>query len=464
MIRFSCVCGEKFEVPAECAGDELQCPACRRLVTVPHLGEIDSIADDGTLKLNEAEPNAVELDAKMRAFGYRDDMRRNVDEFLLAGDDEHKPDEPPRRVAPRYDPETGELVTEIGVREDIKRDQPQDIPLATQTLGYSTAKVIEPRAEMCWYDMPWRILTSHSLMAILFVFVAHALIYLGLLLPAFGILFIPLLFAIALTIIAHYCNVIEEFGPHHANHVPVMLRNVSFSEDVLHPLYAVCVSIVFAFGPVIILKICGLGPSSVYPWFWWAAMTYGAFVFLANVFTAVCSGALQNMLPKYALSVIRVAPVRYFLALVLFVVACEAYLLALSRLAFTSPMLLATSRAFPWNQFIITAGVTFAFFAIAIYCMHLSMVWMGFIYRTHYQRLNWIYQRHQKDERNDTNARLAQMRRAGDPRVSGGVRQQQHRRGMNEQDRIAFAREANTQRSFKGEAAPKQINSEMPNS
>ena len=49
MIHFVCICGEPFDVPAELAGESLQCPACLRLVDVPLLGQAGSFEDDGTV-------------------------------------------------------------------------------------------------------------------------------------------------------------------------------------------------------------------------------------------------------------------------------------------------------------------------------------------------------------------------------------------------------------------------------
>lgn len=418
MIHFSCACGEKFEVSDDRAGDDMQCPACKRLLSVPRLGEIDWLADDGTLKLVEAESPKSDLESKFLAFSHSNDMRNDVEEFLLVGEGGEKPDQPPRRIAPRYDPETGELVTDIPIKEaPHAAPPPQDVPLATPTLNYSSGNSPNATSEIRWYHMPWHLLTGRSLMAMLFVFLTHVLIHVGLMLPGFSILLVPFLLVVALSIIAHYCNVMEEFGPHHADDVPVLLRNVSFSEDVLRPLSSILVAAAFSFGPATLLQLFGLGPGSNYPEAWWTAMALGTFVFPAALFTVACSGALQNMLPHRALSVIVVEPFRYLLVVLVLLAGCTAYGLALSRLTIVQPIVLTTAAPLPVGRFLISTGGIYLLFATSVYLMHLAAAWMGFIYRTHHPKLNWVLQQHEQTDRTDTNARLAEMRRRGDPRV-----------------------------------------------
>jgi len=275
--------------------------------------------------------------------------------------------------------------------------------------------------------------------------------------PVLGILLVPIAFLIFLSIVAHYCNVIEDFGPHESDRVPVLLRNVSFSEDIVHPLYALGIAILAAFGPAIVLKLFGLGPSSGHAGVFWVSMAWGFFVLPAGVFTTVCSGALQNMLPQHALSVIVVAPVRYLLVVTMFGVACAAYVVALGGITITGVATLIGSGSVGFKAIAVAAGVTYLFCALAIYCMHLSTAWLGFIYRTHYAKLNWIYQRFERDHRTDTNARLAEMRKRGDPRIHAGVRKQQQQQNETKEDRLAFVRAADAQRRAESKSNLSQL-------
>ena len=91
------------------AGGSLQCPKCSRLVSVPTLDDLNTLNPDGTYNLDVvAEP---EHPAEKRR-GSRDHMlppdaatprSMGVQEIPLEAIE-------PARVAPRYDPITGELI------------------------------------------------------------------------------------------------------------------------------------------------------------------------------------------------------------------------------------------------------------------------------------------------------------------------------------------------------------------
>lgn len=402
MIRFGCPCGEKFEVPESLAGDSFQCPRCRRLVDVPMLSDLQAINEDGTLKLTDAEPVRPELARKMQVFSHRDDLRNTPDDLLGVGAD---PSEGvPHRHSPRYDPETGELVVPIDLRADPAIDHPEDIPMASPVLGYSNAAAPNAgkRQTLRWWAMPWHLLTGLSLMAMLFVFLAHVAVDIMLLIPGFNILLLLPALAIVIATIAHYCNTVEEIGPHDMDDVPVYLRSVSLSEDILHPFYAFAISAIYALIPLWLALAFGMRPIfESHPWVLNAFLGLAGLVFPAILFTAICSGALQNLMPQRIASVVIAAPAQYALATAAFWAACVAYAGAFSQMDFASIAVLQTAGGhMRWGPLAAHVGTVYAFFGIAIYLMHLGAAWLGLIYRTHYEKFNWVLQRHEPKNRN----------------------------------------------------------------
>lgn len=420
MISFACTCGEKFDVPETMAGDEFQCPRCMRLVDVPQLSELGMIAEDGTFNLYDLEPNPTDLAGKMAAFGQREDVRRNIDEFLASNAVPADAAPPPNLHGPRYDPETGERVMPVELRVDPVIDTPHAIPMATPVLSYSSGPASPNEVSTAiWWQMPVRLVTGMNLFAIVFVFFAHVVVQIILSIPGANFILSPfVLFAVPL-ILAHYCNTMEDFGVSRRDRIPVMFRNGSVGEDLLRPLFNIGLSVALAFGPLLIFMFFAgwpprAGAVTVMVGLFWL----GVFLFPAVIFTATNSGAIQNLLPQRALMVIFIATVRYLWAAAAFGVACVAYLMAFQNFTIASVTALQfASGTIRWTNVAVNAGVVCALLAIAIYTMHLAAAWLGLIYQSHYEKLNWVLQRHEKVNRTDTNAQLADMRRRGDPRL-----------------------------------------------
>lgn len=423
MIRFVCTCGQPFDVADGRVGESLQCPKCHRLVEVPTPEELRSFNPDGTVKLDAAPVHRSDLASKFRAFGAHDDMRVRLD--APAGPVE-APDAPPAYVEPHYDPETGELIRAFEVlppvvavaptRPELTRPEPTIaapqrvlpvLPVEQPLIAYSTpATPPRPRPQpppriLRWWQLPWRLLQGMSGMAILFVFLTHVVLHFFLIVPAANILLLPLSVVIALALVAHYANVIEEFGPRDRDAVPALMRSVSLSEDIIAPLYAVIWAGLFSFAPVLFAAIIGLREEMARsPWLLIAMGAWGAVVFPAAVLTMSTSGALQNLLPAHVFSVIIAAPGRYLLACVAFLVGAAAYALALRELVFTSVNFITrTAGTTLWSDLLKSAALMYGMIIVGIYALHLSAAWLGMIYRTHYEKFNWVWQRHERENR-----------------------------------------------------------------
>src|SRR5688500_7022673 len=165
MIRFTCMCQHRIEVPEDMAGGLTQCVRCGRLNDVPTLSALPYLADDGTYVVDVERPTddpvrLAELSI-IYAKGTTDADGDEIDQRMAAGEltapaaaagdapsDEDGgiplKDEPSRKLrrpaarpAPRYDPETGELIQELELKEDPERPiDPRSIPVAKAAINY----------------------------------------------------------------------------------------------------------------------------------------------------------------------------------------------------------------------------------------------------------------------------------------------------------------------------------------
>lgn len=417
MIHFVCICGEPFDVPAEMAGESLQCPACRRLVDVPRLSDIDAFENDGTVRLNDSHQTPSALVDKLRAFGHRDDMRPSLEEFLIAGTGDPATT-PKERPKPRYDPVTGELMLPVEIAND-ELPPPPPVDTGAPVLGYARtvpqAGLADERGKLNWWAVPWRLLGGWSLMALIIIWAVHVFCMVGVMIPGFNVFFILPAFVIVLIMVAHYTNTIEEFGPNERDNIPVLLRSVSLGEDVIQPLFKCGVSSLYAFFPLLAIAI--FSPPHAfrdYPLLWLAPLGWGLLLFPAALFTMVCGGVVHNLMPQRLLSVVIAAPVRYALASMVFYVALFGYCVALDTIEISPPTALVPSAT--QSQLLKTvanASITAGMFAGVVYLMHLAAAWLGLIYRSKHNDFNWVLQRHERVYRDDVMAKLMNRRTPG---------------------------------------------------
>ncbi|MDB5327133.1 MAG: hypothetical protein JWM57_2702 [Phycisphaerales bacterium] len=417
MIHFVCICGEPFDVPAELAGESMQCPVCMRLVDVPRLSDEGSFEDDGTVRMGNSHQTPSGLGDKFRAFGQHSDMRPDLEDFLLAGTGDPATT-PKARPTPRYDPITGELLLPVEILND-DLPPPPVINTGAPVLGYARtvprAGDRESRVTLHWWAVPWRLLGGWSLMAISIIWGVHVFCTVGVMIPGFNVFFILPAFVITLILIAHYVNTIEEFGPNDRDSVPVLLRSVSLGEDVFHPLFRCLMSGLYAFFPLLVIAI--FSPPHAFRdhwWLWLAPLGWGLLLFPAAIFTTVCGGVLHNLMPQRLLSVVIAAPVRYALASLVFYVALVGYGVAISSIEISPPTALVPSATTgQLLQTVKNTSITVGIFAADVYLMHLAAAWLGLIYRSKHEQFNWVLQRHERVYRDDVMAKLMNRRGKG---------------------------------------------------
>src|SRR5688572_26315802 len=118
MIQFACHCKHMFELEDDMSGGMIQCPECGRLCDVPTADEAKQLESDGTYNLGQTvQPDTL---AKMdEAFGrhYVDNFGNEIDMrgAVVSRRPAQVEEMPigtagPERVAPKYDPVTGELI------------------------------------------------------------------------------------------------------------------------------------------------------------------------------------------------------------------------------------------------------------------------------------------------------------------------------------------------------------------
>ncbi|MGC4032963.1 MAG: hypothetical protein QM754_14745 [Tepidisphaeraceae bacterium] len=416
-----------MEVPAELAGEQLQCPTCRRLVDVPRPGELDAFNDDGTVRMDDAPKQESGLLDKFAAFSGDVDMRPSYDEFVLAGTGPED-EAPRRRPTPKYDPVTGELIVPIEILNDDLPPAPKIDPNAP-VLGYARSAVpgnstVEP-STLTWWNLPWRLLTGMSLMAMIVVFVVHFISSFMMMLPGFFLLWVVPSLLMTLTIIAHYCNTMEDFGPNDRERVPVLLRSASFEEDVFRPLFLFGSAVAYSFGPLILVAM--FSPKGFFEHNEWAfvgLLAWAMLVFPLSVFTTVCGGTLHNLMPHRMASVVKAAPLKLMMASFTVWLAMAAYLTAWQFIEVRGPSAFAATMPSTSDllHMLVDLTLTYGAYAAAVYLMHVGAGWLGLIYRDHHADLDWLLQRHEKVYRQEAMSEL--FRRRGRPVVTPGERRQ----------------------------------------
>ncbi|HEY2585107.1 MAG TPA: hypothetical protein VGI81_05020 [Tepidisphaeraceae bacterium] len=409
MIEFPCICGYAFEVPEELSGSEIQCPECRRLCDVPTHTELKQIELDGTYKMDEPaplrDPDEVVADLTyIYQKGVRDadgneiDLRLTPEERGLVGIGEPiplDPDAKPMDHAPRYDPETGELIEPIELQDSAGHAPPVDpstIPMAKAVFNYATG---EAARRPGFFKIFVHLFAPLNLAVMLGIYCIHALLWPLLVVCLAGIMFLvvatPFLIG---AILAHYGCIIEDAGPFERDELPRPLRDVGWYEDLWAPFCNVFGSLLLCYGAVVLLPLVTRGVPEFEPIAWAMQIALGAigtYFFPAVLLTLQTSGTVLNLRPDRLMGVIIACGRDYFLTLIIWVIAGGLYAWGWvgSALALTQmlvPMVLPV-----WlSSFALTAAVL----ALGIFGMHYFCMILGMLYRLHYDRFPWIFQRH----------------------------------------------------------------------
>ena len=411
MIEFPCICGHRFQLPDDQAGGLIQCPRCSRLNDIPTLTELSQIGPDGTYKIEAAHQRDSQAAAADMAYVYQkglyDNQGREIDLRLTPAESAEigvgepiplAPEAPsPRIGAPRYDPETGELIAPLEIRTEGHNaaEQPVDpsaVPMARAVVNYATG---EAARKPGFLRIFMHLLDPMNLAVMIGVFAMHVLFWPMLLVVMTGIFFLLVgMPFVAGAIVAHYGNVIEDAGPFERDELPRPLRDLGWYEDLWSPFCAVFCSLMYCYGPsVIAIEAMDYLPH-LRPIGMMIAATcggLGTFVFPAVLLTLQTSGTILNLRPDRLLAVIAACGRDYFLTLVIWVIAGSLYAIGWGGTSLWIMNLIHDLNLPAWmTSFVTTAPIL----AAAVFMMHYFCMVEGMLYRVHYHAFPWVLQRH----------------------------------------------------------------------
>jgi hypothetical protein len=260
MIQFPCRCGNLFRLDDEEAGTSLQCPKCGLLNDVPLLGELASLAEDGTYKLDDAPPAPkprLEVADLVQGLGidpndYKAseiDLRLTPQQVAAIG-----APSPTTAPPPRYDPETGELIREMNFRDSAGgkgKTSPKDIPFAKPAITYGHSRTAFSDS---WRGSIRALCEPINIVVMTIAIAAQLFTFIGIMYSIRMGFFIMtgFLFLFQLLLIAHFGNVVDETGVEEREDLPRLLRDLRFYEDIWSPLVAMLGSIFVCYAPALV--------------------------------------------------------------------------------------------------------------------------------------------------------------------------------------------------------------------
>ena len=416
MIRFSCHCGHKFEVDDDQAGGDVQCTACGLLNDVPHLGDLPTLAEDGTFRVAEPlprEPGRVGRLSYIYQRGTTDRAGEEIDLRRQPEDDEGLGGEaadidlarPSRVDAPRYDPETGELIRAIDVREGyayIENAPPAQRPAPAPVIPFA-----EPALR--YASKGAELGRSHGLLLELFqpgnaavmasVFIAHVIgglmhLFLFMICAAFSLaagFYLPawpfnLLFWL---VVAHYGNTVREMGVEEIDELPRPLGSLAIFDDILAPLFRMLLAVVLCYLPVFWIHSFDAGPHLVAL----PLLLAGSFLFPAVAMTTLISGSIENLHPGRVLRVIRACGARYLPLAAMWAVLFPIYLLVTLGVDLIGPMF---GHDLIGAKLLGKAIIALPLLLTGVYFMHYFCWRLAHLYRLGHERFGWAWEEHQR--------------------------------------------------------------------
>lgn len=405
MIEFPCKCGYRFALDDQEAGGTIQCNQCGLLNDIPLHSDLASINEDGTYKMDEPpplqDPKAVAdliyvfARGASDVDGYEKDLRLTTEEFDAVGTGQPAPLDPELREkhGPRYDPETGELITEFEVKNDGPAlVDPATVPLATATLNYASGRAAyRPSFVLALAHM----FSPPNLFVMFVIFCIHVLLWPIQFILDEGFFLIvavePIMIAL---ILGHYGNVLEDIGPHDKDDLSRPFRDLQFYEDLWLPFCNVFGALIVCYWPLILLTGLMMQDPAHHRLLLSLIVVFvalGTFAYPAALLTLAGSGTILNLRPDRILRTIARIGAAYLLVMILWIATAVIYLWGFvgSALAIGRAM----SGAPPQNLLFSWPIVVMALLA-GIFLMHYLCVCMGLIYRAGSHDFPWVLQRH----------------------------------------------------------------------
>jgi len=387
------------------AAGTIQCPHCGLLCDIPTLEDLHATAEDGTLLFRETpEPSRPQRVADLaRSFSRRTDkdLRASHLDLTAVGpgplaDDRagatgpSVPTSP--RSAPRYDPETGQLVRPIELAADpVEHFDQNDIPVARRAIDYATgenARRISLPHVMLELLMPVNFVVMLFTFLFYFAFMVLEGLVGGILVYAGGHPKTTNLLA-AFFLVAHYVNTVDDIGPNEQDELPRPLRGVGWGEDLWGSFVHFAIAFMICFGPALVVQ-SWLGAERALPLILFL-MLLGLLLFPAALLIAITSGTLNNLRPDRIFQTARTMGRSYLTALLLWGIAFPLFAFSLLDL-FLLPEFIRAQ--YPNVIYLNLPSVRLPAIGLSIYFMHLACWHLGLCYRRFHAHFPWVLQRH----------------------------------------------------------------------
>ena len=297
----------------------------------------------------------------------------------------------PDRVAPKYDPVTGELIRPLDVKDDRPKIDPSAIPIANAVINYanfdrdrpfSAARIIPELFKFTNLIVIVVIFCLHVFVQMMVMSLMLGFLLLALLAPGFLILWCLLM--------SHYAVIVEEIGVEQKDELPRPLRDFDWHEDLWGPFVQFFGSLILCYGPII--AVAWMPRRFEFPYVA-AAFLFGTIAFPAVLLTLTTSGTWINLAPDKLLRVMGALGGSYVLAVILWGVAAAAYVLGIVGSVMAMISLFLPAGSLPW-YLDIPVPVGYPALLAGILLMHGFVWYLGLLYRPNHEAFGWLYQRH----------------------------------------------------------------------
>ena len=403
MIRFPCICGEMYEMPEDRAGTSFQCSRCGKLVDVPALNDLEHMGADGTYGLDEKPIEMHESAAleemiiafsrdKIDAFGNEKDLRNTQDDYASLGgpetlefaDDSEQPGV--RRVAPKYDPITGELIRPMDVKSAAPASDPS-APVAKAMIAYARHRYGEgpfPASRI----IP-EMFRAPNLVVLMVIFVIHVLLQFMTFVGMMMFLLVPVLMIMAGLMLSHYAVVVNDIATEDKDELPRPLRDFSWHDDLWGPFVHFVLAFGIAYGPIAAINWLPHNGVLMITYLISAAI-FGTVIFPALFLTTTTSGHWLNLAPDRVLRVMTNLGVKYVLCVILWGVAFVTYVIGIGGTFVVIASLYSGSSTWP----LVTISIAYPLLLVGIFMMHVFCWYLGLQYRTYQPTFGWALQSH----------------------------------------------------------------------
>jgi hypothetical protein len=389
MIDFKCHCGYQFSVPQELSGSSLQCPECHLLVDVPLLSDLQNINPDGTVKVEalalKSEPERIKELQRIYRPSRRDsegnelDLRATFEEIQNAGVEEIPIGSKDGLIpaAPKYDPETGELIVPLDIKREAEGPKPA-IPVAPTSLNYARGL---PNPLPGFLQTIGGFLSAGSLAVLFSILMVHLVTMATWLMVGMGLFFAGgfIIFFYGM-VFAHYAIVVEDMGPGEHDELPVPLRGLSFSEDIWHPSVNIHGALILSYSLVLLSLPMKNLPVTL------GMLTVGTILFPVVFLICCTSGMLSDLRPDRLLGTLAACGWRYWFAVGLWATSAAVYgrgILGTARMGLGKGVLGARLVG-PYNPLIELPAL-----CVGIVLMHVFALYLGHLYRRFHADFPW---------------------------------------------------------------------------